>query len=342
LQLLYDEICLLIGAVTGSPRVSYVVVDRDTNTVEVVASSLGKPRSYDISFELKVFSSHRHSILLPNFRKFPDFLKHPIFQIIPNLHSFAAYLLEEDSQRSEMLIAWNPAPEFFKNDHLISVVERIVEVCKGLKEKSTIHEVQYPDLMEEGATVRAFEEVAQVTNAEPLSKFLFETLIVKKRLLARNGVSFLALRQWRKPIKEYQIKALQALKSAENFESVETIADEIAANVSTVFGKLFSCVVPIPGGSSGKEKSLSVQIATKVAERLNIPMHDVLVATPVALGKSHPKKSVALQPYGLKSDISGYVLIVDDVASSGRHIELATLALRAICDYCTAVVWIAE
>ena len=52
--------------------------------------------------------------------------------------------------------------------------------------------------------------------------------------------------------------------------------------------------------------------------------------------------SAALQPYELLNPPKGDVHIIDDVASSGKHIELATIALRQATNYCTTVVWVAD
>jgi hypoxanthine phosphoribosyltransferase len=49
-----------------------------------------------------------------------------------------------------------------------------------------------------------------------------------------------------------------------------------------------------------------------------------------------------LKPYGLREEVTGNVLIIDDVSTSGKHVELATNALKPFCKYSTAVVWVAD
>ncbi len=100
-------------------------------------------------------------------------------------------------------------------------------------------------------------------------------------------------------------------------------------------------VVPVPGGSSGKDDAFSILLAKSVARQLDIKFLDVLINSDT-VGSSHPKKSAKLQPFQVREKVSGNVLIVDDVATSGRHIELATLAIRPLCNFCTAVVWISD
>ncbi len=109
-----------------------------------------------------------------------------------------------------------------------------------------------------------------------------------------------------------------------------------------IYGTSFDVVVPIPCGSSGIENCLSVETARVVAEKLGIGFENVLVPAPVKKGASHPSKSSTLQPYKLSKPISGRALIIDDVASSGKHIELAWNALSGNCSHCAAMVWVSD
>ncbi len=342
MQQLKEEVCLLIGAITGSSRVSFVRINYEINKVEILASSLGLPRMYDMRFAFTPISPERPSILLPSFKKFPYIIGHPIFDIIPNLNSMAAYLVHDTPKHRTMLIAWNPSAGFFKNDNSITIVERLINVSKEIFSDKHPSKEHLNEMISNDVSKNGFAETALVLNSEPLSKFLFETLISRKRLLARNGASYLALRQWRKSIKPYQLKALQAIKSDDAPISIEAIAVEMVRQIESVYGKLFNTLVPVPGGSSGRKKSFSVLIAERVAHGLKIPCRDILIPATVAKGASHPKKSVILQPYKLSEQLDGNVLIVDDVASSGKHIELATNAIKDTANYCTAVVWIAD
>jgi hypothetical protein len=336
------EMCLLIGAITGSPRVSYVRVDLEKNLIEVLASSLGGSRRYDIGYDVPMLTSQRPTLLLPNFKKYPEFLDHPVAQLIPNLRSVAAYLIEETAASKLMMVVWNPAPTFFEDDQSMAIVERMLDICRRLTNFSSENNSEAVGEAENALMRVGMQEETIPFNGEPVSKFLFDTLIPKQRLLARNGTAYLALRQWRKPIKPYQVKALEAIKLDEMPACVDRVADEIVAAVTKVYGSLFNSVVPVPGGSSGRKRSFSVLIAEAVAARLKVAFNDVLIGSPVAVGSSHPKKSAALQPFGLSGDPGTYVLIVDDVATSGKHIELATQAVKTKANYCTAVAWIAD
>jgi predicted amidophosphoribosyltransferase len=45
-------------------------------------------------------------------------------------------------------------------------------------------------------------------------------------------------------------------------------------------------------------------------------------------GSSHPKTNVGRSPMRLEAAVVGDILLVDDVATSGRHLEEAALLLR--------------
>ncbi len=342
MELLGLEFCALVSEVTGSRRVNILSLDKKTSVLTILASTLGEKESFDVKGKPLLLSGDRSIIFIPALEKYPEALDHPYTRTIPNAKSVVGCLLHEDTQFRWMMVAWNPIASFFTNDEAISLVERLFHVAQKFAENNFKGRLELLPARQPKSRLEGFAEDAASFNSEPISSFLFETLIPKKRLLARNGISFLALRQWRKPIKPYQLKAVMALKASEDHVCVNEIALEIVDQVQKVYGNLFTHVVPIPGGNSGRKRSFSVLIAEAVAKLLDLPCRNVLVGEDLAVGKSHPKKSTTLKPYTLSEEISGNVLIVDDITTSGKHIELATLALRQTCNYCTAVVWIAD
>ena len=120
------------------------------------------------------------------------------------------------------------------------------------------------------------------------------------------------------------------------------VAEELTTAIKRVYGGAFQNVVPVPGGSSGKKESFSMRIARRIASNLEIDYTPVLQAAPVRIGASHPQKSLRLQPYTVTDKIDGNVLIIDDVATTGRHMERANEVLRPMAKYCASVVWIAD
>lgn len=119
------------------------------------------------------------------------------------------------------------------------------------------------------------------------------------------------------------------------------MARELAEIVRRTFGSKFDCVVPVPCGSSGRDICLSVEIGRELAKVLGCEFKNCLVTVGAKSGASHPSKSASLKPYKLTEMAAGNVLLVDDVASSGRHLELAYQALTAAGANVNTAVWIA-
>ena len=167
-----------------------------------------------------------------------------------------------------------------------------------------------------------------------------ETLIERSPIRARRDMSYLTLRSWRGPIKDYQIKALRALKAAPPDAFVESIAMEIETAVGRVIGKsAFGAVTPMPCGHSRIERCLSVRIAERVAGRLGVPMVEAFesVRRP---GVSHPIDNARRPLLRLARGVEAQVLLVDDVATSGRHLEEAVALLRPHAAAVFPVAWI--
>lgn len=173
--------------------------------------------------------------------------------------------------------------------------------------------------------------------------FLLRTLPKKHRLLSRNGVAFTAVRTWRTALKEFQIAALKSIKEQPDRDGfADLVAGEMAEAINSQLGSsFFAQVVPIPGGSSGRVDAFSVRVAERLAVQLQCPMK-IALRSDAARGSSHPKKSARLGEYQVTESLAGPTLVVDDVISSGRHIELALKALRGKGGNCFAIGWIAN
>jgi predicted amidophosphoribosyltransferase len=172
------------------------------------------------------------------------------------------------------------------------------------------------------------------------SEFLLETLVQRRALRSRKDVSYVTLRSWRQPIRTHQIRALKAIKR----NAPQTIASEIAAemrdDIMSLFGAgNFRAVVPMPCGHSAAGRCLSVAIAQALARELGLPVAHAL-SLPAERGSSHPKTNAKRAPMSLTSKVEGPVLLIDDVATSGRHVEEATKLLRSTGASVLAIVWI--
>lgn len=157
--------------------------------------------------------------------------------------------------------------------------------------------------------------------------FLLNTLVRQPRLAARKQVSYHTLRRWRGPIKDYQIEALKALKKVPPQAFVDSVAGELLDAADQLFGKgTFDAVVAVPCGHSGPD-CLARKLASSVATLAGLP--HVEAFEPLAVtGSSHPRTNARRAAMKIRSTVTGRVLLIDDVASSGAHLAEATELLR--------------
>lgn len=174
-----------------------------------------------------------------------------------------------------------------------------------------------------------------------VSRFLLSTLIAQRRLLRRGPVPYHALYRWRSTIKDVQIEALKALKRDPGDAFLGTVAEQMAGAAAALFGSgTFKAVVPVPCGSSGGN-CLSVKLARLIAVRLGVDFIEAF--EPIDLpGSSHPKNNIRRPAMRIKAAPKVPVLLIDDVATSGAHIEEAAQLLRRSAPAVLPLVWIAD
>lgn len=190
------------------------------------------------------------------------------------------------------------------------------------------------------ADISAARAVPVSERSGPLAHFLDETLVRSQRLYRRNETNYVGIRRWRSSIKAHQISALRALKSDLPDAFVIGVARELADAVRAVYGSPESCiVVPVPCGHSGNG-CLSQRLGRALAEELGIRSVDAFEPIASAKGSSHPKKNSKRPSMRLKEKIDRPVILVDDVATSGSHIDEAAAALRPHVASVWPVAWI--
>ncbi len=173
-----------------------------------------------------------------------------------------------------------------------------------------------------------------------MTEFLLETLVERLALRTRKLVSYVTLRSWRQSIREHQITALRAIKKDDPRGLAAEIAVELRAKITSLFGiASFQAVVPMPCGHSKAGNCLSEEIAKALARDIGVPVAHAL-SIPPDKGSSHPLRNVSRERMTLTTPVKGLVLLIDDVTTSGRHIEEATLLLREGGASVLAVAWI--
>jgi orotate phosphoribosyltransferase-like protein len=330
-----QEICAFLHELYRSPRVSISRRNTSKNQIEVLARSAGVPRVLDMKYSVPGLQRSKPTHFVRDVFDDPLYVGHPIFDDFPQLKSIASYWLCNKDSMDHFLFIWNPPAAFFTDEVHQANIVHIIGAIKSILCEPPQPQIEPANFEGELVNVSGLQESG---SSQPLSQFLDATLVKKQRLLARNSASYLALRQWRKPIKNYQIDALVALKNSLSTPCVELIASQMADAVKKVYGSAFQTIVPIPGGSSGRELNFATMISMSMATKLGLKFENALKAEPT----THPSKSAKMAPYQLVKKLEGNVLIVDDVATSGRHVELATMAIRPHVAYCTSVVWISD
>jgi predicted amidophosphoribosyltransferase len=164
----------------------------------------------------------------------------------------------------------------------------------------------------------------------PTEAFLYETLVKKRALRSRGEMSFVTLRSWNKAIREYQIKALKAIKKCSTMKLASIAARECAVEIKSLVGTgTFKFIVPVPGGhSSPSSRCLSHDMAVALGAELDLPVINAFAHMELR-GSSHPKQNLKREKMKLVQDVPGPAILIDDVATSGFHLEEAAQILKS-------------
>lgn len=320
-----DTICGLVGHSTGAQTVA---------VVEVLGKSSSKIRGAWGSHQVLLSGNAQ----MPNFDRVHSplklesglqrskwFKKHNLWQIAPFAEKMIAIALDDtEGQNFFYLTAlWN-------SDKLPVDAQYFTKVTSLICMVLTSAERGISDVAKElsGFKETVVEQGPLPTGEEAVLAFLSNTLIEKVNLRCKSGCSYITLRSWKVQLKQVQISALEGLKIVPSQVAADFIASELEKAVNQIFGGLlFQAVVPVPSGSAGKERSLSVAIAESLSKIIGVPFENVLKGE-TSFGRSHPHKSKNLKPYTLTKSLKGHVLLIDDVVTTGRHMILSTEALK--------------
>lgn len=159
-------------------------------------------------------------------------------------------------------------------------------------------------------------------------------------LYRRNGVWYLTTRGWRSAQRPEAILALRQIKAI-NCPITRTIAvNDVIMALRGLYGELAGLwVTSVPCGHSCRTDCFGKLLARDVARALGLRFSP-LWADQNRTGGSHPRESSRLSDLEWLTTPDQPVLIIDDVATSGAHLEQAVMALRAKGLASVAVAWI--
>lgn len=318
--------CSLAARLTRAQAAAVVMSRRGTTTV---IAAFGMPTSVlDAEWKMDLPETDEGPIVMLKGMNWENILRrHPFLRAVPFARSaFLIPVCERRGQSTRILII-DPAVRLGSQlgANLLEVAH-LVEDMLEIKE-SVSGQIGFA----EGAA--GGEDYATI-------RFLLETLVNRPRLRTRKDISYVTLRSWRTDIKKWQLAAFKAIKS----ETADQFADHIALEISDAVRRLMGgvsidLVVPVPCGHSKSDECLSVLIARKLARKTQAQYVSAFENRP-RVGSSHPRKNISLPPLRLLKPVSGSVLLVDDVATSGTHIQSAAAHLKETAKQVVAVAWL--
>lgn len=167
-------------------------------------------------------------------------------------------------------------------------------------------------------------------------------LAYRPTLYARHAVCWVALRAWRADCRLADLAAFKRVKADPDAHRhvIEAAAQEIAARARLLLGPLAGwSATSVACGHSRRPDCFGKRLGQAVADALAIPFEQVFEDRFVA-GSSHPKEFRKLPSLAWHHQPAGPVLVIDDVATSGWHLEEALGRLRELGLPALGLVWI--
>src|SRR5262249_25718880 len=146
-----------------------------------------------------------------------------------------------------------------------------------------------------------------------------------------NDVAWASVRSWRADAKPRDLAAVRLCQTAVDPAVIGAAAEEIAAALRLLLGGLLSgwTATSVACGHSRRPDCFGKRLAQAVAEALALPFGAVFDDRFVA-GVSHPKEFRKLPPLQWVRRPDGPMLVIDDIATSGWHIEEALATIRGL------------
>lgn len=168
---------------------------------------------------------------------------------------------------------------------------------------------------------------------------LLSGLVIRPALRSRNEIGYVTSRAWRADAKKSQVKAFKREKAAPTSDLIATAAGEIEAVLRKYAPISDAVVTSVPCGHSRRPDCFGKRLAQRVSEASGLPFVQVWEDR-FCSGVSHPKEFKNLPPLVWKVVPETFTIIVDDIATSGWHLEEALNALRGRGIGSMALAWI--
>lgn len=168
---------------------------------------------------------------------------------------------------------------------------------------------------------------------------LVDGLVERPALRSRNAVGYMTVRSWRADSRKAQVAALKEQKAAPVSDLVDIAASEVVAFLGKYVPVADAVVTSVPCGHSRRADCFGKRLAQAVARIAGLPFVQVW-ADRFCDGVSHPKEFSRLPPLEWERIPDRLTVVIDDVATSGWHIEEAVTALRGKGVPAIAVAWI--
>ena len=151
---------------------------------------------------------------------------------------------------------------------------------------------------------------------------LLGSLVYRPMVFRRNDIGCIAACAWRSAAKADDLVALKRAKREIDQRLIRQAGELLAALISQLHGeRAADAITCIPCGHSRRPDCFGKRLAQCVAEVLGLPFLQVF-ADRFCSGVSHPKEFVKLPPLQQIADPLPSMIVVDDLAVSGWHVEV--------------------
>lgn len=169
---------------------------------------------------------------------------------------------------------------------------------------------------------------------------LVDDLPRRAALRHRNSISYITVRSWPHRHRRQAIEFFKAEKLQKSGDILQLAATEIANEIRNLAGEPKGWVVTaVACGHSRDRQCWGKLLARSTAAQMKLPFKQVFLDRLVR-GSSHQRQFERLPALKLSRRPTSPVMIIDDVATSGWHLEEAALAIRSHGLATVQVAWI--